>query len=133
MEALIFIGPTFYMRLKHMVQDKIHQRSKGPVNQLTRQPLQGKSSGGGLRVGEMERDCLLSNAVSSVLRDRLFVNSDLYRVHVCETCGLFTSSPDTCNICGPNKKIAQIYMPYACKLLFQELETILITPRLELE
>lgn len=137
MDALIFVGPTFYMRLKHMVADKVHQRSKGALNQLTRQPLSGKKFGGGLRMGEMERDVGLISGLSAFLRDRLFVNSDLYRVHVCESCGLFV--PTDASICqrcsqkGIESRIAQVFLPYACKLLFQELQTILITPRLQLE
>ena len=106
LNARVFIGPTFYQRLKHLVDDKVHSRARGPVAMLTRQPLEGRSRDGGLRMGEMERDCLVTHGCANFMRDRFFCNSDQYRIHICERCGLLAQSnlkKMTCecpNVCG---------------------------------
>ncbi|KAL5714269.1 DNA-directed RNA polymerase [Ranunculus cassubicifolius] len=133
--SMIFIGPTYYQRLKHMVDDKIHSRARGPVQILTRQPAEGRSRDGGLRFGEMERDCMIAHGAASFLKERLFDQSDAYRVHVCERCGLIAianlkKNVFECRGCKNKTDIVQVHIPYACKLLFQELMSMAIAPRM---
>jgi DNA-directed RNA polymerase beta subunit len=137
LQAPIFFGPTFYQRLKHLVDDKIHARARGKVVALTRQPTEGRSNDGGLRMGEMERDCFIAHGTANMLRDRLFKSSDYFQTHVCERCGLIavaTFNADQhdyhCRACSSNHGIARIELPYACKLLFQELMGMSIVPRI---
>lgn len=136
LQARIFLGPTYYQRLKHMVDDKIHSRGRGPVQILTRQPVEGRAREGGLRFGEMERDCIISHGSAAFLKERLFDQSDAYRVHVCEKSGLIAVANLRKNhffsqIYGNDSSIVQVFLPYACKLLFQELMSMCIVPRLQ--
>jgi DNA-directed RNA polymerase II subunit RPB2 len=137
--AKVFLGPTFYQRLKHLVDDKIHARSRGPITMLTRQPMEGRARDGGLRMGEMERDCLVSHGVSSFLRDRMFANSDPYAIHICTRCGLIAHADLRKHVywCNnndcqqqTNASIVRVHIPYACKLLFQELMAMCVAPRI---
>ena len=131
----IFIGPTFYQRLKHMVVDKYHSRSTGPVVLLTRQPAEGRTRDGGLRFGEMERDCIISHGASAFLKERLLDVSDNYKVFVCNKCYMIGSVNEKKNIykcdhCSNTTEFNEIRLPYACKLLLQELISMSIVPRL---
>lgn len=99
---------------------------------LTRQPTEGRSRDGGLRLGEMERDCLIGYGASMLLIERLMKSSDEFEVHICETCGLLGYAA-WCNYCKSGKEMVAMKIPYACKLLFQELQSMNIVPRLQLE
>ena len=134
-ETSIFIGPVFYQRLKHMVRDKQHSRSIGPMVNLTRQPAEGRSRDGGLRFGEMERDCMVSHGASRFTRGRLYDASDKYQVNVCKKCGMISAYNDKkhihhCKTCDNRTDFNYVEIPYACKLLFQELQTMNIAPRI---
>lgn len=136
----IFIGPTYYQRLKHLVSNKLHARDHGSVQTLVRQPLEGRSRDGGLRFGEMERDCMISHGVSKFLNERLFDLSDKFEIPVCTRCGHMASRLDECSCCGDQTPsstttsssslnrdtISYLAIPYACKLLFQELMAMMI-------
>ena len=134
-ECSVFIGPVFYQRLKHMVNDKAHSRSIGPMVNLTRQPAEGRSRDGGLRFGEMERDCMVSHGAARFTKGRMYDASDKYSVFVCKKCGLVASYNDQlhihhCRVCDNRTDFSYVEIPYACKLLFQELNTMNIAPRL---
>lgn len=135
LEANIFFGPAFYQRLKHMVNDKQHSRSYGPKVVLTRQPAEGRSRDGGLRFGEMERDCTISHGASRFTQERLYDVSDKYKVHVCNKCGLIAAVNDVrgvhmCKTCENTTEFSLVELPYSCKLLFQELTTMNVVPRI---
>ena len=135
METSIFMGPAFYQRLKHMVNDKAHSRSEGPMVVLTRQPAEGRSRDGGLRFGEMERDCMISHGASRFTKDRIYHSSDSFQVHVCKKCGMLAvynheKRIHVCKTCNNRTDFNRVEIPYSCKLLFQELITMNIAPRI---
>ena len=120
LNCFVFNGPIFYQRLKHMVQDKMHARSRGPKTSLTRQPKEGRSKEGGLKIGEMERDCLVGYGASCLLLERLMLSSDLFLASICEKCG-YLGMKGFCQYCKDGSNMADIKMPYAFKLLTQEM------------
>lgn len=145
LETSIFIGPVFYQRLKHMVSDKQHSRSIGPMVNLTRQPAEGRSRDGGFRIGEMERDVMIAHGMSRFCRERMYDVSDKYSVHVCKSCGMIASYNDgnknrmyetadftihMCKNCDNKTEFAKVEIPYAYKLMAQELQTINVVPRI---
>ena len=135
LETSIFIGPVFYQRLKHMTADKVHSRNIGPMVVLTRQPQEGRSRDGGLRFGEMERDCMISHGAAGMVYDRTYECSDKFEVHICDYCGLIAIYNDKkniyhCKTCDNFVSFSRVKIPYACKLLFQELTTMNAVPRI---
>ena len=120
----IFIGPTYYQRIKLMVADKMHSRSTGPKQSLTRQPVGGRSNNGGGRIGEMERDSIISHGISSFLNESVTVRSDKYSVKINENSGLIDYNEENM------ENIHDVQMPYSMKLLTQELQAMNIVPRM---
>ena len=154
LRGYVFFGPVFYQKLKHMVVDKMHARARGPRAVLTRQPTEGRSRDGGLRLGEMERDCLIGYGASMLLLERLMLSSDAFSASVCEVrywpgrwCGLrgpadmfallvqkcgLLGYKGWCQYCRAADGMAVLRIPYAAKLLFQELQAMNIAVRLQL-
>jgi DNA-directed RNA polymerase II subunit RPB2 len=135
METSIFMGPCFYQRLRHCSADKMHSRSSGPLVMLTRQPAEGRAREGGLRFGEMERDCVAAHGITEFTKERFMECSDLFRCWSCQDCGLIAVvNPRegiwNCKGCGNTTNFSAIEIPYAYKLLLQELETMCISSRI---
>ena len=144
-ESSIFIGPVYYQRLKHMVNDKQHSRSIGPMVNLTRQPAEGRSRDGGFRIGEMERDVMIAHGMSKFTKDRLYDVSDKYSMYVCNKCGMVASFNNgqqknfhmnidftihKCKTCNNTTDFSKVNVPYAFKLMSQELQTVNVVPRI---
>ncbi len=135
-KARIMIGNMFYMKLKYMVANKIQARARGPLQLLTRQPTEGRAKEGGLRLGEMEKDCLVSHGSSLLLQERF--NSDKAVIPVCRNCGMVAiynkfKNKGLCPVCGDKADIVLVEMSYAFKLLLDELKSLCIYPQLKVE
>ena len=119
-----------------MVEDKVHARARGKLQNLNQHPTEGRSRDGGLRFGEMERDCMISHGAAKFLKERLLDVSDLYKIFICRKCGFMAvanlkNNEYSCLNCketesGLNTEIVQINIPYAYKLLLQELTAMQI-------
>jgi len=135
-EAKIFIGNMFYLRLKHMVGNKLHARGAGRIQLLTRQPIEGRAKGGGLRLGEMEKDCFVAHGASLLLKERF--DSDRTVVPICSSCGLIAvhdvfRKKTFCHRCGGNVEVNNVEMSYAFKLLMDEIRSMGIIPNVKLK
>lgn len=136
LKVRIFIGNVYYMRLKYMVANKYHMRTRGPVQLLTRQPTEGRAKEGGLRLGEMEKDVLVAHGAALLLKERF--DSDKAILPICRKCGLISyinqyRNKGVCSICGDDAPVTFVEMSYAFKLLLDELKSLCIYPKLEVK
>ena len=133
-KAKIYVGNIYYLKLKHMVANKLHSRASGRIQLLTRQPVEGRAMGGGLRLGEMEKDCLVAHGASLLLKERF--DSDRTIVYICEDCGLVGSwnaykNRSMCPRCGSGRKVSTVEVSYAFKLLLEEIKSMGVYPKIK--
>ncbi|MBS1266950.1 MAG: DNA-directed RNA polymerase subunit B' [Candidatus Woesearchaeota archaeon] len=134
-QVQIFVGNMYYLKLKHMVSNKIHARARGPIQLLTRQPTEGRAKEGGLRLGEMEKDTFVAHGASLLLKERF--DSDRTVVPICEECGMIAvydkyKSKSYCPLCGDSTKVSNVEMSFAFKLLMDEFKSLCINPQVKL-
>ncbi|MBN1377363.1 DNA-directed RNA polymerase subunit B [Candidatus Woesearchaeota archaeon] len=135
-KSTIYIGNMYYLKLKHLVSNKLHSRSTGPIQLLTRQPTEGRANEGGLRLGEMEKDTLVAHGASVLLKERF--DSDRAVFPICEKCGM-VGVHDTrtnsffCSVCGTDTEISNVEMSYSFKLMLDEFKSLCIYPKMELK
>jgi DNA-directed RNA polymerase beta subunit len=135
-KATIMVGSMYYLRLKHMVTNRLQSRARGPIQLLTRQPTEGRAKEGGLRLGEMEKDTFIAHGASMLLKERF--DSDKTIVPVCENCGLVAihdgmKNRSHCTLCGDGVEVSLVEISYAFKLMLDELKSLGIYPKLLLE
>ena len=142
--SLIFMGPTFYQSIIHMAEDKVKFRNTGPVHPLTRQPVADRKRFGGIKFGEMERDCLIAHGAAANLHERLFTLSDSSQMHICGKCKNMANVIQRtvqggkvrgpfCRFCESVEDIVKVNVPYGAKLLCQELFSMGISLKFDTE
>ncbi len=136
MQAKIYVGNMYYLKLKHLVANKIHSRARGPIQLLTRQPTEGRAKEGGLRLGEMEKDTFVAHGASLLLKERF--DSDKTIVPICENCGMIAIKDEFkgksyCTVCGENVEISDVEISYAFKLILDEFKSLGIYQKLQLK